>query len=109
MRCSPPPKPISRRTSDTGDRERAQRADAAAGSRRSRASAGKCVAISPERRADSGLSLAAAVEGVALMSVMVDRSRPQAAQPTAPLIASTRSIFSQEKPPSASGARPKWP
>src|SRR6185437_3146784 len=28
---------------------------------------------------------------------------------TAPLIASARSVFSQEKPPSASGSRPKWP
>ena len=28
---------------------------------------------------------------------------------TARLIASARSVFSQEKPPSLSGARPKWP
>src|SRR5436305_2997871 len=30
-------------------------------------------------------------------------------QETAPRIAPTRSIFSQEKPPSFSGLRPKWP
>ena len=30
-------------------------------------------------------------------------------QPTALLISFTRSVFSQEKPPSLSGARPKWP
>jgi hypothetical protein len=30
-------------------------------------------------------------------------------QPTALLMSFTRSVFSQEKPPSLSGARPKWP
>ena len=32
-----------------------------------------------------------------------------ASQAAAFLIASARSVFSQEKPPSASGVRPKWP
>ena len=34
---------------------------------------------------------------------------PRVDQPTALLMSFTRSVFSQEKPPSLSGARPKWP
>jgi hypothetical protein len=45
------------------------------------------------------LAAAPAVEGLA---------PPPVAQ-SAPRIASARSVFSQEKPPSGSGARPKWP
>jgi hypothetical protein len=36
-------------------------------------------------------------------------ARRDGCQETAPRIASTRSVFSQENPPSGSGERPKWP
>ena len=39
----------------------------------------------------------------------MSRRSTQIATYTAPFSALTRSVFSQEKPPSFSGARPKWP
>ena len=103
--CSPPPKPIS-----------SQRAKRRANS--VRADCGGC-ARSSAQRAAAPLAAGAAggrsacARAAARTSAARSCARRRLAgvrlQAAAFLIASARSVFSQEKPPSASGARPKWP
>jgi hypothetical protein len=105
-RCSPPPKPISSRMSSTGTGKSA--ASGFAGVSRSSASAGSVSANSPERRAEA-LALPPAVQ--AAPPLLAHRRAGDAARRQRDRVAgaSARSVFSQEKPPSASAGRPKWP
>ena len=85
----------------TRQRERGRRAGRAAAPSRSTASAGSRSAIETGAARRQRLALAAAEERIA--PSLAGRAR----QATALRIVSTRSVRSHEKPPSASGARPK--
>ncbi len=67
----------------------------------SRTPSGMAIQAFSISRTDTGLGQTPGV-GPAHRDVLADQAKAR-------FSSSTRSVFSQEKPPSASGVRPKWP